>query len=280
MSGDPQGWSPILLALLARLSWYTRFILAPITKMDGRVANALNRLYQRIQIVVTTPDGIRVRFRPLLKGDLPQVMTMFRPINYHKAVGLSQHWTSGIIVEAGAHIGAYALRAAQNLGNNGRVVAIEPDPDSYALLEKNIALNHFHNIIAIRAALSDQDSQIKLFLGEGAVGNTIINSRPHTKRWVMVPTARLDTIMDRLGLKSANFIRMAVEGAELEALKGATSLLSSAEELRLLIGFGPLSSVQSKANIPLIEQYLFEAFETRRRGSRVAAVKRHTRMLT
>src|SRR5438132_1369419 len=69
-----------------------------------------------------------------------------------------------VVVDAGAHIGLYTLRAATKAAT---VVAVEPDPSNRSLLERNIRLNGFSNIIVVPKALSSLRDANAVAGGEG-----------------------------------------------------------------------------------------------------------------
>src|ERR1017187_7387482 len=49
-------------------------------------------------------------------------------------------------LDVGAHVGHYTLLAARLVGPTGHVYAFEPEPENYAILTKNIALNGYTNV--------------------------------------------------------------------------------------------------------------------------------------
>lgn len=59
-----------------------------------------------------------------------------------------------VVLDIGAHIGYRALILARLVGDGGRVVACEPDPANFALLEKNISVNQYVNIVAVKKDVS------------------------------------------------------------------------------------------------------------------------------
>jgi FkbM family methyltransferase len=84
---------------------------------------------------------------------------------YHYVLGEYEPVTSSLFEEAchegayvldiGACVGFYSLLAARRVGQEGKVVAVEPDPSNYGLLRKNIEMNGLSGIvIALQAAVS------------------------------------------------------------------------------------------------------------------------------
>ena len=64
-------------------------------------------------------------------------------------------------IDVGAHVGYYARLAAERVGEEGHVIAIEPNPATFALLSRNLA--SFTNSTLIEAAASDQEGIAVLY---------------------------------------------------------------------------------------------------------------------
>ena len=58
-----------------------------------------------------------------------------------------------MVIDVGANIGYYTLLCARLVGKRGLVYAFEPEPQAFALLEQNVALNGYRNVVARRQAL-------------------------------------------------------------------------------------------------------------------------------
>jgi FkbM family methyltransferase len=114
-----------------------------------------------------------------------------------------------------------ALRAAK-VGEE--VIAIEPNPESFAILMKNIKDNNFHNMTAYNTALWSTEEELILQLDQGSP--TIYhdsNERPKVKVKA-VP-------LDKLKLKKINILKIEVEGKEVEVLKGGTQTLNRVDKI-------------------------------------------------
>jgi FkbM family methyltransferase len=147
----------------------------------------------------------------------------------------------GIVVDVGAHYGRYTLIAAKRIGPKGKVIAIEADPKNFDMLNKNIKLNELsENVITLNYAASSNKSKVKLSIPEMKSGHTIyssiITSRASTEKFIEVNANTLDNILYENGiLVEVNWIKIDVEGAELEVLKGAHNTLSKSKDIALLI---------------------------------------------
>jgi FkbM family methyltransferase len=146
-----------------------------------------------------------------------------------------------IVVDIGAHIGLYTIISSKRVGPNGKVVAIEADPGNFEILNRNIQLNKLNNVIALNyAAYSREEQKLKLYLLSGKSGftsyNTILsNFVKSDEKFVEVNANTLDYLLHQNGIDAVNWMKIDVEGAEFEVLKGATSTLSKSKDIALLI---------------------------------------------
>jgi FkbM family methyltransferase len=148
----------------------------------------------------------------------------------------------GIVVDVGAHYGRYTLIAAKRVGPKGKVIAIEADPNNFDMLNKNIKLNELsEHVITLNYAASSNKSKVKLSIPEKKSGHTIyssiITSRAPTEKSIEVNANTLDNLLheNEISLEQLNWIKIDVEGAELDVLKGATNILSKSKDISLLI---------------------------------------------
>ena len=125
-----------------------------------------------------------------------------------------------VAFDVGAHHGWYTLYFSKRVGDNGCVVAVEPNPDNIRFLKRNIKLNNLKNVKLLPVALSDQDGETTLFVGGHSGGHTIMAD---TKRGNMtVQTCRLDTLLSRF--KEVELLKMDIEAAELIVLRASRQI--------------------------------------------------------
>ena len=124
------------------------------------------------------------------------------------------------VIDVGAFIGYYTLLAAKRVGNSGRVLAFEPSPTAFSLLLKNIKINNWNNIKAFNYAVSDKNGK-KIF-------DLSRLSFAHTKssNTVVVNTVSIDSFLHSLSIDDVDLVKIDVEGAELEVLRGMKRILS------------------------------------------------------
>lgn len=140
------------------------------------------------------------------------------------------------VIDIGAHIGRYTITSSKQVGNTGKVVAIEADPDNFKLLKRNIALNNLTNVLPLNYAVFSARTRMKLYeQSASAKYNSLMLTRAaKTKNYVEVNADTLDSIIKLNEVNQVNWIKIDVEGAEFEVLKGSTKTLSG-ENVSLFI---------------------------------------------
>jgi FkbM family methyltransferase len=156
-----------------------------------------------------------------------------------------EHFTpkqGDVVVDIGAHIGLYTIISSKRVGTNGKVVAIEADPSNFEMLNRNIKLNQLTNVIPLNYAVYSKETKIKLYLPSGESGftkyNTIVSNWANTEdKFVEVNANTLDYLLqiNQIREEEVNWIKIDVEGAEFEVLKGATNVLSKSKDIALLM---------------------------------------------
>jgi FkbM family methyltransferase len=140
------------------------------------------------------------------------------------------------VIDIGAHIGRYTITSSKQVGDSGKVVAIEADPDNFQLLKRNIALNNLTNVLPLNYAVFSTRTRIKLYQqSASAKYNSLMLTRAtKSEKYVEVEADTLDSILELNAVNQVNWIKIDVEGAEFEVLKGSTKTLSN-ENVSLFI---------------------------------------------
>ncbi|MBD0360271.1 MAG: FkbM family methyltransferase [Nitrososphaeraceae archaeon] len=159
--------------------------------------------------------------------------------------GIIEHFTpkqGDIVIDIGAHMGRYTIIGAKRVGAQGKVVAIEAHPGNFEMLNRNIKLNQLTNVIPLNYAAYSKETKIRLYVpGEESgytVYNTIMSNRAGTEEnFVEVNANTLDYLLqlNQIRQEQVKWIKIDVEGAELDVLKGSTNVLSKSKDIALLI---------------------------------------------
>lgn len=131
------------------------------------------------------------------------------------------------VVDIGANQGLYSLLFSSLAGGGGRVLAFEPDDMLFAALAANIAANAASNIRTFHFALGSQSGTKTLFRSLLNSGDNRLaqNARSETTREaVEIRVERLDQL---LATETVDFIKMDVQGWEMEVFRGMERLLAA-----------------------------------------------------
>lgn len=163
------------------------------------------------------------------------------------------------VLDIGANFGLYSIEVGRLVGPQGHVYAFEPGRQTASLLTRNVALNGLQDVVMVspvavgetsgrRSFFEAQSSSFSGFVDNGRGGNT---------QRVEVETIVLDEWTPLEG-RSVDLVKLDVEGAELEVLKGAEGVLERSPEAILLVEANRknLTEVQQARFV----QWLEEAF--------------------
>jgi FkbM family methyltransferase len=131
------------------------------------------------------------------------------------------------VLDIGAHQGFHTLAFSKKVGRHGRVVAFEPSLKDRKRLNLHLNMNFCANVTVKGCALGRKEETANLYR---VPQNSVCNSlRPPDidLASVIEPVSvrKLDDVLAELGIEEVDFIKLDVEGAELEVLEGAQQLL-------------------------------------------------------
>ena len=176
----------------------------------------------------------------------------------------ASHLQSGhVVLDIGANIGYYTLLAARLVGPQGAVYAFEPDPDNFALLQKNIHQNGYQNVVLENRAVSNQSGKIELFKGGKNWGGHRIYDPGDSQEHITIDAIALGEFF-KDGPTDIHLIKMDIEGAEVRAIQGMSNLLEKHENIKLFTEFSPGALRQSGSSpeeyLDLLGQLGFEVY--------------------
>lgn len=226
--------SPDLPHLVILCSSYPGFRILPFSLVlrPGK-ERVVGRAVRRVETPIGTFWGFRGdtvtehlrRFGAHTRNELAMVLSFLRP--------------GDVVLDAGAHIGTFAIPMGDRVGPRGRVYAFEGSAETFALLERNVAANDRHGVIEAHwAVVADRPGRFEpvtrransgatFFLEAGGGGRTAVPTDSGASggqgacgpavvvldQWLPGRTERLD------------LIKIDVEGMEPRVLAGATVLL-------------------------------------------------------
>lgn len=151
-----------------------------------------------------------------------------------------------VVVDVGAHVGFYTLLAARRRPEK-RIVAIEADPYNAGALRANVRRARVPNVEIVAKAASDRSGVASYQQNLGTVGSSlIIRHGTGPTRTIDVPTTTLDEVLGDLSGR-ALLVKIDVEGAERNVLRGATAAFRSALELTAFVEVNPRALAEAGA---------------------------------
>lgn len=135
----------------------------------------------------------------------------------------AQHLKEGdVFYDIGANVGFFSVIAAKLVGNTGKVYAFEPGKENAASIRHNAELNKFEQIEVIEKAVSVTSGTGQLLLAQYSGGHALATADvpPDLAGEVTVDLVSIDELIARQQIAPPNFVKVDVEGAELDVLKG------------------------------------------------------------
>ncbi len=128
------------------------------------------------------------------------------------------------VIDAGAWIGGHTMAYRQKIGETGMVWAVEPDPEAFACLKRNVET--FSNVKCDQIALGDEFRLVSLSMKKGWKDSAYVTCDDESRVVRMAP-------LDDYNI-SPNFIKIDVEGCELKVLKGAVKTIEKSRPIMVI----------------------------------------------
>jgi FkbM family methyltransferase len=161
-------------------------------------------------------------------------------------LGLFRPKEGDTVVDIGAHMGRYTITSSKSVGASGKVIAVEAHPYNFRILQHNLRLNKLKNVSALNWAVYSKKARLKLYLPDEDLGYTMHHSlmtnylvskysKEIERRYIEVEADTLDNLLKIRGINEVNWIKIDVEGAEYEVLRGAKEILSANKRISILV---------------------------------------------
>lgn len=141
------------------------------------------------------------------------------------------------VIDIGAHIGYFTRLFSECTGRSGKVYAFEPDPENFALLQKNT--KHLKNTILLNLAVTDKKKTTDFYRSEKTGCHSLAPNDTRKREVISVESTTLDTEFSSRKVEKIDIIKIDIEGGEIPALHGARHLLSINPSLALVVEWNP-----------------------------------------
>ena len=140
-------------------------------------------------------------------------------------------------IDIGSNIGYYAILESSKIGDNGTVWSIEPSPQNFETLSKNIILNQRKNIKCYNIAIGDENGKIDFVISEKSNWSKIKNKIDHIEngdKIIQVDIMTLDSFSQKNEIKKVDLLRMDVEGYERNIIEGSINFLEKFKPILMI----------------------------------------------
>ena len=141
---------------------------------------------------------------------------------------------NNVFMDIGANFGLYSIIAAKLVGEEGKVISIEPEPGNLKRLKRNVIFNRI-SIHIIPLALGETEGLTEFYsCSQAAYSGLKVSDVPGEITKIVVPQTTLDDLHVQFEWTKIDLIKMDVEGAELLVLKGGKDLISKSRPVILM----------------------------------------------
>ena len=138
----------------------------------------------------------------------------------------------GCVIDGGANQGIYTCAFASRVGPTGQVYAFEPQPYAVSCLRENVKLNNFNNVYIFEGALWNEFGS--LFIQQNLEQNlgpvsASVSSAMNADDGTSVRAYSISELLQEDRIRYVDFIKLDIEGAEPEALRGAELMIEKAK---------------------------------------------------
>jgi FkbM family methyltransferase len=136
-----------------------------------------------------------------------------------------------VALDLGANIGYHTLLLAQQVGPLGKVIAFEPLPGVFKVLQENIALNGYRNVVLENKAVASCSGPVNLKINDADPLTSTVSIV--SGGGIEIQAVSLDDYFAESGEKVA-FVKMDVEHAEAQVIEGMERLLRKDRPIMLI----------------------------------------------
>lgn len=237
---NPAAQAGIWFNLVWILLWPVRFHLRHFPFQRGKglllrhlLLPALPAMPAQFQTVLAGGARIRLQYRETIGWS----SLLYGPFEDAELRYLSELVRPGdTVFDIGANIGLFSVVLGCAVRDEGCVIAAEPVPINALRAKENFELNRLTNVQLVNAAIGAAEGTIRLNLADDLAYPSVVavaESRGSGES-IEVPLRTLDGLWREIGSPAVRFVKIDVEGAELDVLRGAVQMLRQTHPVLLI----------------------------------------------
>lgn len=159
------------------------------------------------------------------------------------------------IIDVGANLGLYTVLLSKLTGEQGQVIAFEPDPALFRQLQENCVLNGCANVRAFNSAVGRQADRLHLQKLVANTGDNHLSREPSKffRQTIAVDVVKLDDVLRDV---RPDLLKIDVQGWEYEVLQGADQLLAANPHAELYLELWPAGLTRAGSTVTDLIQWL------------------------
>ncbi len=165
-----------------------------------------------------------------------------------------------VFVDVGANIGYFTLLAGSRIhaGSRGRVIAVEPNPECCALIERNLIINwSMCDIKLHKVAVGAESGEVWLSSPIDRAANAHLSfsdAETSGERRFRVPIEPLDALVPE-GL-AVDILKVDVEGHELQVFHGATRVIAQSPHIKIIMEWSLKQMMEAGISVSTLQYKL------------------------
>jgi len=218
---DAAGWTDQYPFSFRFAKWWTQ----TMPRGKGWVPRKIGGLFCRnMRSFILTQHGARLAVAPQSLDVYTFLLCNGRTWTPHLLETCRKFLADGsTFYDIGSNVGYFSIELSR-LFNELRVVAFEPQPDLARILAVSAALNGFKDLSVYDLMLGHEEGAADLYIPSHSIHASLVSREKNAKKLKLHITT-LDALVQYRMLPPPDFIKIDVEGAELEVFRGATATI-------------------------------------------------------
>ncbi len=178
------------------------------------------------------------------------------------------------VLDIGANIGYYTALLSQEVGDDGLILALEPDIESYKYLSQSINYLKNKNVLSFPIAASNHKQKAPLYLSKANRGDNRLYQNNQKRDSIMVDCLTIDELSKQNKIESFDIIKIDVQGYEPQVFQGMQDTIQASQGLTILTEFWPKGIIQAGGSptdfLKALRKMKLRLYELKNNGSLVS----------